>query len=73
MNQPEIGKLIRELRLEIGLTQEKFAAALEIAYPMISRWENNRARRAALRVKTDNITRILNDGYGVKLVSDRFY
>jgi len=51
MNQPEIGKLIRELRLETGLTQEKFAAALGIAYPTISRWENNRTQPSPMALK----------------------
>ena len=28
INQPEIGKLVRELRVEVGLTQEQFAVEL---------------------------------------------
>ncbi len=30
INQPQIGKLIRELRLATGLTQEKFAVKLGV-------------------------------------------
>lgn len=51
MTQPEIGKLIRELRLETGLTQEKFAAELGVTYPTINRWENNRAQPSPLAVE----------------------
>ncbi|BAY88979.1 MULTISPECIES: helix-turn-helix domain-containing protein [unclassified Tolypothrix] len=30
INQPEVGKLIRELRILTGLTQEQFAASLGV-------------------------------------------
>jgi transcriptional regulator with XRE-family HTH domain len=49
--QPEIGKLIRELRIETGLTQEKFAAQLGVTFPTINRWENNRAKPSPLAVE----------------------
>ncbi len=38
--QPEIGQLIREIRLSNGLTQQKFGDVLGFSYPTISRWEN---------------------------------
>lgn len=38
--QPEIGQLIREIRLSSGLTQQKFGDVLGFSYPTISRWEN---------------------------------
>jgi transcriptional regulator with XRE-family HTH domain len=44
MNQPQIGKLIRELRLETGLTQEQFAAELGVTCSSINRWENGRSK-----------------------------
>lgn len=50
-NQPEIGHLIYELRLETGLTQEKFAALLGVTYPTISRWENGHAKPSPLAIK----------------------
>ena len=50
-NQPEIGQLIRELRLETGLTQEKFGVALGFTYPTISRWENGLAQPSPLAIK----------------------
>lgn len=51
MNQPEIGKLIRELRLKTGLTQEQFAAELGVTCPTVNRWENNRATPSPMALK----------------------
>jgi putative transcriptional regulator len=50
-SQPEIGNLIRELRIEIGLTQQKFGAALGVTYPTVSRWENGLAQPSPLAIK----------------------
>ncbi|WP_414530756.1 helix-turn-helix domain-containing protein [Nodularia chucula] len=49
--QPEIGKLIRELRLLTGLTQEQFAAHLGVTYPTINRWENGRSNPSPLAME----------------------
>lgn len=51
MNQPQIGKLIRELRLEIGLTQEQFAAELGVTYSSVNRWENGRSKPSPLAMQ----------------------
>jgi transcriptional regulator with XRE-family HTH domain len=51
MTQPEIGKLIRSLRLETGLTQEKFASVLGVTFPTVNRWENNRAKPSPLALE----------------------
>lgn len=37
INQPEVGKLTRELRILTGLTQEQFAAKLGVTYPTVNR------------------------------------
>jgi transcriptional regulator with XRE-family HTH domain len=58
-NQPEIGKLIRELRLEAGLTQEQFAAELGVVYPTVNRWENGHAQPSPLAIK--QIERMLQE------------
>lgn len=39
MNQPQVGNLIRDLRLLTGLTQEQFAAELDATHSSVSRWE----------------------------------
>jgi len=51
MGQPKIGKLIRELRIEIGLTQEQLADELGVVYPTVNRWENGRAQPSPLAIK----------------------
>ncbi|MBN3871569.1 MAG: helix-turn-helix transcriptional regulator [Nostoc sp. JL33] len=51
IKQPEVGKLIRELRLLTGLTQEQFAATLGVTYPTINRWENGRAKPSPLAME----------------------
>ncbi len=49
--QPDLSRLIRELRQRTGLTQEKFAAKLGVTYPTINRWENGRAKPSPLALK----------------------
>lgn len=49
--QPEIGNLIRVLRQELGLTQEKFAAKLGVTFPTVNRWENKRATPSPLAIE----------------------
>lgn len=51
MNQPEIGKLIRALRWETGLTQEQFAARLGVVYPTVNRWENGHVQPSPLAIQ----------------------
>lgn len=51
LTQPEIGKLVRSLRLETGLTQEKFAAELGVTFPTLNRWENHRTTPSPLALE----------------------
>lgn len=51
INQPQIGKLIRELRLEADLTQEQFAAHLGVTYSSVNRWECGRSRPSSLAMQ----------------------
>jgi len=48
MNQPQIGKFIRELRLKNGLTQEQFASEFGVTYSTVNRWENGRSKPSPL-------------------------
>ena len=47
----EIACLIRELRQELGLSQEKLAAKLGVSFRTINRWENGRAAPSPLALK----------------------
>ncbi|MBR9985049.1 MAG: helix-turn-helix transcriptional regulator [Desulfosarcina sp.] len=49
--QADISRLVRELREQTGLTQEKFAAKLGVTYPTINRWENSRAKPSPLAME----------------------
>jgi len=62
MNQPQIGKFIRELRLLMGLTQEQFAAELGVTYSSINRWENGRSKPSPLAMqKIEKLLRLRSD------------
>ncbi len=59
-------QLIRELRLETGLTQEKFAAELGVTFPTINCGENNRAKPSPLAVeKIEKMVRRLGDRFNI--------
>ncbi|OYE03048.1 transcriptional regulator [Nostoc sp. 'Peltigera membranacea cyanobiont' 232] len=51
INQPEVGQIIRDLRLAFGLTQEQFAATLGVTYTTINRWENGRSTPSPLAME----------------------
>lgn len=51
VEQPLIGQFVRELRLILKLTQEKFAALLGVTFPTINRWENGHAMPSRLALK----------------------
>lgn len=41
--QPQIGYLVRDLRQQLNLSQEKFAAHLGVSFQAVNCWENGRA------------------------------
>ncbi|MEA5605898.1 helix-turn-helix transcriptional regulator [Nostoc sp. UHCC 0252] len=51
INQPEVGRIIHDLRLAFGLTQEQFAATLGVTYTTINRWENGRSTPSPMAMK----------------------
>jgi putative transcriptional regulator len=51
LKQPQVSKLIRELRQLTALTQEEFATLLGVAYGTINRWENGRMQPSPLALK----------------------
>jgi len=46
--EEEISLKVREIRLEMGLTQEQFAAKLGVSFPTVNRWENQKAKPSPL-------------------------
>ncbi|WP_322701466.1 helix-turn-helix transcriptional regulator [Nostoc sp. DedQUE08] len=51
INQPEVGQIIRDLRLAFGLTQEQFAATLGVTFSTINRWENGHSKPSPLAME----------------------
>ncbi len=54
MDQQDTSKMIRQLRADLGLTQEQFAAKVGVTYSTINRWENGKGKPsplAMLRIK----------------------
>ncbi|PHJ62438.1 XRE family transcriptional regulator [Nostoc linckia z18] len=51
INQPEVGQLLREMRLLAGLTQEQFAINLNVRYSTINRWENGHYKPSPLAME----------------------
>lgn len=50
------GKLVRELRQQMGLTQEKLAAQLGVSFSTLNRWENEHSRPSPLaRAKLEEL------------------
>ena len=69
MDQPQVGKLIVELRVLMGLTQEQFAAELGVTLSSISRWERGISRLSPLAMqKVEEILHKLGDR-GEKLLA----
>ncbi|MBD2058649.1 helix-turn-helix transcriptional regulator [Oculatella sp. FACHB-28] len=47
----EIADLVRELRQQLGLSQEKLAAKLGVSFRTVNRWENGHTLPSALALK----------------------
>ena len=43
MDMKEIGKRIKEIRIEQGLSQQQFGALLSVSQDTVSLWENGKA------------------------------
>ncbi len=46
-----IGEMIRRLRQQMGLTQEKLAAQLGVSFSTLNRWENGHTQPSPLARK----------------------
>lgn len=51
ISQPQIGNLIREIRLETGLTQEQFASQLGVTCSTMNRWKRGRSKPSPLALQ----------------------
>ena len=51
MPQPNIGLLIKQLRQEMGLTQEEFAHSCGVVFSTVNRWEKGHTRPSPMALK----------------------
>ena len=51
LEQPIIGNVIKALRLELKLSQEKFASELGVSFTSLNRWENHKTMPSTLALK----------------------
>ena len=47
-DEEEISSSVREIRIEMNLTQEQFAAKIGVSFPTVNRWENQKAKPSPL-------------------------
>jgi putative transcriptional regulator len=50
-SQPEVAKLVRDLRNMLQLSQEQFAHELGVTFATLNRWENGHATPSPLAMK----------------------
>ena len=48
MSKRDTSKMIKELRVTLGLTQEQLAAKIGVTYSTINRWENGKSTPSPL-------------------------
>ncbi len=61
MNQEEIGKKIKKIRIDNNLTQKDFADLLGVTYQAVSKWENGK------NLPDISIMKVICDKYNYKL------
>ncbi|MGB7324037.1 MAG: helix-turn-helix transcriptional regulator [Rubripirellula sp.] len=47
----DLGRLVKSLRDQLGLSQEKFAARLGVTFSSVNRWENGHRKPSPLAMK----------------------
>ncbi len=50
-SEEQIAQYVLEIRLEMGLTQEQFAAKLGVSFPTVNRWENKKTKPSPLAIQ----------------------
>lgn len=50
-SEEQIAQHVLEIRLEMGLTQEQFAAKLGVSFPTVNRWENKKTKPSPLAIQ----------------------
>lgn len=63
--QADIGlsEMVKELRAQLGLTQEQFAAKVGVTWSTVNRWENGRGKPSPLAL--GHVIEIVQEAGGV--------
>ncbi|HBG34434.1 MAG TPA: transcriptional regulator [Holosporales bacterium] len=48
VDQRNLRKIIKELRLQLGMSQEEFAHSLGVSFASVNRWENGKTSPSKL-------------------------
>ncbi len=48
MDQQDTSKMVKEVRVALGLTQEQFAAKIGVTVSTVNRWENDKGKPSPL-------------------------
>ena len=51
MDQQDTSKMVKEVRVALGLTQEQFAAKIGVTVTTVNRWENDRGKPYPLAMR----------------------
>ena len=51
IQEKDLGLLVRQVRNLLGLSQEKFAARLGVAFASVNRWENGKTKPSPLALR----------------------
>lgn len=70
LEQPIIGNVIKALRLELKLSQEKFASELGVSFTSLNRWENHKTMPSTLALKMVNFYLQQLDDKGYKILQN---
>ena len=72
LKQPVIGDLIKSLRKELKLSQEKFASKLGVSFTSLNRWENHKTMPSALALQIIDSHLQKLDDKGADLLNKHF-
>lgn len=50
-SEEQIAQHVLRIRLEMGFTQEQFAAKLGVSFPTVNRWENKKTKPSPLAIQ----------------------
>jgi transcriptional regulator with XRE-family HTH domain len=60
MAKKNVSKIVRELRADLGLTQEQFAGKIGVTFSTVNRWENKKGKPSPLAMlRIEELQKIL--------------